>query len=324
MEENSGTWYWMNNIENRDESQYSLITPKINGAESVRIESKPHTYAIMKEEANRLSIHINNYRVDKSELYGKAFPEEKWYPYLYEQNAKMENGTLADKEKRETILVIKNAVTPMLGFRMESPEDSFDENNHIRPYSYTINLKEGTSDEWEIRIAHNGAVDFDIITGTVDKSVLGEEVEKAKALSLEGYTEKSVKNLLDAIALAEGILNSEASTQEEVDAQIIALENAVKELVRPDTPDPEKPDTPDPEKPDTPDPEKPDTPDPEKPDTPDQNPQRPSDYTGDNGKTEVNKAVQTGDITDFTNWILLLAAAGISGIALFRIRKNKI
>ena len=99
VEENSGTWYWMNNIENRDESQYSLITPKINGAESVRIESKPHTYAIMKEEANRLSIHINNYRVDKSELYGKAFPEEKWYPYLYEQNAKMENGTLADKEK---------------------------------------------------------------------------------------------------------------------------------------------------------------------------------------------------------------------------------
>lgn len=163
-EENNGTWYWMNTIENRDEKQYSVISPMINGADSVKIEAGPHTYAVIKEDADRLNVYINNYRVDKSELYGQEFPEEKWYPYLYEQNERMENGTLDDKTLRETVITVKTETEPTIEFITDPAGQGYDENCHTRPYAYQIEKKEGTVDEWEIRLEHNGEVEFDIVT----------------------------------------------------------------------------------------------------------------------------------------------------------------
>ena len=240
-EENSGTWYWMNNIENRDERQYSLITPKLNGAESLRIEAGPHTYAVIKEEEEKLEVHLNNYRVDKSELYGTDFPEQKWYPYLYEQNERMENGTLADKEKRETVLTVKNPTEPEVVFLTESPEDVYEEDLHVRPYEASVQLKEGTTDEWEIRILHNGMVELEILTDTdskpesADKTGLNLVIAMAEKLEAEQaqtgcYTEETwtaVQTALDAArALAE---NAEAS-QEDVDNAFLELITAVNLL----------------------------------------------------------------------------------------------
>ena len=60
----------------------------------------------------------------------------------------MKAGTGYDEQKRDTVITVKNAVEPQLRFITQSPEDrSYQEDNYIRPYSYTIEKKTDTEDE---------------------------------------------------------------------------------------------------------------------------------------------------------------------------------
>ncbi|WP_066191768.1 discoidin domain-containing protein [Gracilibacillus timonensis] len=66
--------------------------------------------------------------------------------------------------------------------------------------------------------------------GEVDKSELEAKIEEVQAIDLEGYTEKSVNNLTEALATAEAVLADESATQETIDKVIVELETAINGL----------------------------------------------------------------------------------------------
>lgn len=67
---------------------------------------------------------------------------------------------------------------------------------------------------------------------TVDKTELTAALEKAEKISKDAYTSESWQALQDAIADAKEVFNAEEATQEEIDAQVRALNDAVKALIK--------------------------------------------------------------------------------------------
>ena len=65
----------------------------------------------------------------------------------------------------------------------------------------------------------------------VDKSALEDALEIAKNTSTAGMTDESIKALEEAIDAADKVLKDEKATQEEVDAAVLALDEAMKALV---------------------------------------------------------------------------------------------
>ena len=180
METFGDTWYWMNSSEDKDVKQYTEFTTAINGSDRVRIEGEPHVFGIIKESPDALNVYLSNYRLDKTELWDGTYPggfsDQSCYNYVWEMCERMKAGTGHDEQKRDTVITVKNAVKPQLRFITQSPEDrSYQEDNYIRPYSYTIEKKTDTEDEWVITVSHNGVVEFDIVTG--DKDVPAQKVE---------------------------------------------------------------------------------------------------------------------------------------------------
>ena len=70
------------------------------------------------------------------------------------------------------------------------------------------------------------------VTGAVDKTILEAKLNVAKAANTEGMTAESVKALNDAIAAAEAILAKEKPTQDEIDAAVITLTEAIDGLAQ--------------------------------------------------------------------------------------------
>lgn len=158
---------------------------------------------------------------------------------------------------------------------------------------------------------------------TVDRTVLEQLIEAAKAVDPDQYTEESYAELEKAVQTAEEVLGGKVN-QKMIDDQITALETALEQLELKEQPtDPEDPDQPtDLEDPDQPtDPEKPGQPtDPNQPDKP-QNPD--GTGSGGQGSEDNTPAVQTGDNTPITlavaAVILSLGAIGVTGY----LRKKK-
>lgn len=65
-----------------------------------------------------------------------------------------------------------------------------------------------------------------------DKTALEKAINDAKAIKNDNYTDKSWKALQDAITEAEKVFKNSKATQNEVNAQVSALENAIKGLVK--------------------------------------------------------------------------------------------
>src|SRR5699024_8969732 len=64
----------------------------------------------------------------------------------------------------------------------------------------------------------------------VDKSGLSETIRKARAVSVEGKTEESIKALQDVIADAEKVKEDPKASEDDVVAAINALESAIVNL----------------------------------------------------------------------------------------------
>lgn len=168
------TWYWMNSSEDKNVNQYTEFTTAVNGSDNVKIEGEPHVFGIIKEQPDSLNVYLSNYRVDKTELWDGTIPgglnDMECYSYVWQMCQRMLDGTGLDTQLRNTVITIKNAVEPKVKMVTASPADrSYSEDNYIRPYTYKVEQKEGSKDEWVITVSHNGVVEFNIETG--DKSV---------------------------------------------------------------------------------------------------------------------------------------------------------
>lgn len=72
-------------------------------------------------------------------------------------------------------------------------------------------------------------------TRPVDKTALLSKIEEAEAVSGNGYTAESYQALQDALEAARAVAEDESADQEEVDAQVAALEQAIAGLVKAET-----------------------------------------------------------------------------------------
>lgn len=86
------TWYWMNYKENSLYQATTTFKP-LQSQARFTISATNHTYAAFSDNANRLQIYVNNYRVNKDELatstlYGTApsqdFTKDQTYTYINE------------------------------------------------------------------------------------------------------------------------------------------------------------------------------------------------------------------------------------------------
>ncbi len=74
-------------------------------------------------------------------------------------------------------------------------------------------------------------------TRTVDKTTLLSKIEEAEAVSGDGYTAESYQALQDVLEAARAVAEDESAVQEDVDAQVAALEQAMAGLVKADADD---------------------------------------------------------------------------------------
>ena len=64
----------------------------------------------------------------------------------------------------------------------------------------------------------------------VNKEILKQKITDAKAIENKNYTEASWKALQAAITAAEAVRDNADATQDDVDAQVTALEEAINDL----------------------------------------------------------------------------------------------
>lgn len=157
-------WYYLNNVENRDTDKAASIQKfRQNGAQSLLIESGPHTYGIIKESPDSLLVQLNNFRLDKTEMIKTVGKVEEPKAVIREWLCVDAQGNVkkADASQyRETVLTLKVSggfvpqVTPVT-----------DENGtkNTQPFTYTA---ERSGDTMIIKIQHNGFVSMRISTPT--------------------------------------------------------------------------------------------------------------------------------------------------------------
>lgn len=82
--------------------------------------------------------------------------------------------------------------------------------------------KNSTTPKWCIRR---------VPSSVVDKSELVSLISTASAIQPDTYTPESFQDLTDAITTAQSVVDNADATQEEVNAQLVALQSAIDSLV---------------------------------------------------------------------------------------------
>ena len=70
----------------------------------------------------------------------------------------------------------------------------------------------------------------DVVVPAPDKDALQAKIDEANALESEDYTAETWADLQAAIVLAEAVVDDEDATQDDVDAQVVALQEAIDDL----------------------------------------------------------------------------------------------
>lgn len=136
----------------------------------------------------------------------------------------------------EAGLILNNPIS-----RAEYTEDSINNLSSVYDETYKIVVSDKVSNQ-EIKAAteklQSAYDNLKKADGSdevqVDKTALNDKLNEAKAITADGYTEASFKSLQDAITAAQAVADNKDATQADVDAQVLALDNAVKALVKED------------------------------------------------------------------------------------------
>ena len=133
----------------------------------------------------------------------------------------------------EVGLILSNPIT-----RAAYTEDSINQLSSVYDETYKViigdasnqQIKEATE---KLQSAYDALKKADGSDETqVDKSALNNKLAEARAITADGYTETSFKSLQDAITAAQAVADNKDATQEDVNAQVLALDNAIKALVK--------------------------------------------------------------------------------------------
>lgn len=148
-------WFVYNSNANVNVSQNAQLPMYTNTCKELDLELTPHTYAIVEEQSNSVHIKLNNYRVDKTELWNRTGDWSSSWGRGEVNIANWVSSSYAkdpqDHELRTTVVTLKghtSDVKPQITVTGDDHHynytDSWDAANHI----YTITVQ------------HNGSVDL--------------------------------------------------------------------------------------------------------------------------------------------------------------------
>ena len=231
------TWILYNSIYNEANTKQDATVHV--GAQSVKVEMEPHTYAIMDKNGTAISVYLNNYRVNKDEIWeGYNSSVWKWDPDVNTLMQEWIEGSyiVNTKDGSETYRETKFTLT---GLDAEPSVNVL--NKKEADFDVDVAYADGTA---EIAVTANGYVEFTITPneageggGVVDKDALTETIEKAE--EAEEATKEPVggsvvvvgKDAYDeAKAEADEVHANPNATQEEINAADAALKAAIAGL----------------------------------------------------------------------------------------------
>ena len=295
-------WYLYNSNVNINEDQNVKI--QVDKNTSMNVTMTPHTYAIVEDTEQGISVYLNNYRVDKDSIwenYGSAPNNERWdtdhNTYLQDWIRDTYIPNPDDDEFRTTTFVVSGVEKAPTIEVIRGLDDQY-----VKP-SVEFDPAENTA---TVILESNGYVDFVICTEdekepepSVDKAELKELIGKVESMDLSKYTEKSSAAVRNALEAAKTVMDSASATQKDVDDALALLQESIDKLeeaaVKPDAYEDDK----------------------------DGNSGSNNGSDPDAGKntgreTDAN-ALNTGDNTDFSIWFIL---AVMSSMAVMTIRRK--
>ena len=231
------TWILYNSIYNEANTKQDATVHV--GAQSVKVEMEPHTYAIMDKNGTAISVYLNNYRVNKDEIWeGYNSSVWKWDPDVNTLMQEWIEGSyiVNTKDGSETYRETKFTLT---GLDAEPSVNVL--NKKEADFDVDVAYADGTA---VITVTANGYVEFTITPneagedgGVTDKSGLADTIQKAE--EAEEATKEPVggsvvvvgKDAYDeAKAEADEVHANPNATQEEINAADAALKAAIAGL----------------------------------------------------------------------------------------------
>ena len=206
------------NVNVNQDAEISLADKKVN------VNVTPHTFAILSQDNNGISVYMNNYRVDKDSIWENYSNDSvKWNTDI---NDLMQNWVTneysmnpADGEYRKTVFSISGLSQKPFVKVNEAMEDSYDE--------LSIEYDE-TTDVAVVTVNSNGYIDFNI--QVVDKSKLEAAYDKYSKYENDGYTAESWEKFAASLETAEAVLNDDDADQQKVDDALNDLEDKAGKL----------------------------------------------------------------------------------------------
>jgi hypothetical protein len=150
-------WYIANPNANQDlNTDFEIPLSNNQAAVSLSGAFTPHTFAIVKEEAERLSIHLNNYRVDSdTDLYAKL--PLGWKKLMEWVNTKYLVNP-AENKLRESLFCLQGLENEPRITATGSGDPESD-----KPFEKELSWDESKK-QFSVRIRHNGVVELKIDT----------------------------------------------------------------------------------------------------------------------------------------------------------------
>lgn len=150
-------WFLYNSNANINVNQNAQLPLYTNTCQELDFELTPHTYAIVEEQSDSLHIKLNNYRVDKTELWERTgdwssswgqgeVNISNWVSQSYAANPQ-------DTEMRNTLITLKGYTGNV------DPEIVVTGDAHH--YNYTTSW-DSANQTYTISINHNGSVDLSL------------------------------------------------------------------------------------------------------------------------------------------------------------------
>lgn len=171
-------WFWMNTHENDLFTASTSFHPNQDPRTTVSIEATNHTFAVFSEDDGAIRVHLNNYRLDLTEVYTEVPPDQDLAnptQYILDRMTVQRDANgdvvtnahgdvltagghvLDDRSQRDvrTTTITVSGKKPTLRFEAPDP-------NHSRPYDQTQTWNASTR-TLTVQITHNGSVDLTIL-----------------------------------------------------------------------------------------------------------------------------------------------------------------
>lgn len=228
----NGKWILYNSEVNEDIDQSATVSV---GGQSVKVDMEPHTYSIMETEDGSISVYLNNYRVNKDEIWeGYGSSVTRWDPDVNNllenwlaENYMEDPADGADTYRTTTFTLTDLEKEPVVNVTRQKETD----------FTTTVDYDAETGTA-VITVKANGYVYFTIgeesdttvTPDKVDKSALESAINNANKKDKDDYTSSSWKALEKALEAAKAVYADTNATQTEVDTAALALNNAIAGL----------------------------------------------------------------------------------------------